>query len=190
MLLIIDNYDSFTFNLLDYLSQLKQDCVIIRNDTPKKDWPAAPDSILISPGPMDPMRAGRLMEMLEFYHNKAPILGICLGHQAIGLFFGSKLNFALKPMHGKISQIHAEDDIIFKNIPKVFNVVRYHSLVLSDLSSELKLIAKTEEGEVMVIKHASLPIYGIQFHPEAALTEYGLLILSNWLESFKVDIVN
>ncbi len=190
MLLIIDNYDSFTYNLLDYFQQLGQECQLIRNDLEKEHWPDSPDALIISPGPMDPMRAGKLMEMLDFYVGKVPVLGICLGHQALALKFGAKIDHAIKPMHGKISRIFCEKDPIFKNIPENFNVVRYHSLVVKELPEELKSLAKTEENELMAFVHKTLPVYGIQFHPEAALTEYGLQLLDNCLHCFAEGHIN
>ncbi|MEQ8517915.1 MAG: aminodeoxychorismate/anthranilate synthase component II [Cytophagales bacterium] len=190
MLLIIDNYDSFTYNLLDYFEQLGQECQLIRNDLEKKDWPENPDAIVISPGPMDPLRAGNLMQMIDYYCEKVPILGICLGHQALALKFGAKLEHAIKPMHGKISRIFCEDDPIFENIPKNFNVVRYHSLIIKELPGSLKALAKTNEEELMAFRHTRLAIYGIQFHPEAALTEYGLQLLENCLHCFAQNAIN
>jgi anthranilate synthase component 2 len=186
VLLIIDNYDSFTYNLIDYFNQLGQECHVIRNDEPKENWTLNIDGVVISPGPMIPQKAGHLMKMLDYYHDKKPIIGICLGHQAIGEYFGAKLIHAKKPMHGKVSKIKVEDDPLFKDIPKHFNVVRYHSLLLSNFISPLKELAITENGENMALKHESLPIWGIQYHPEAALTEFGLQVLKNWLHCAKL----
>lgn len=190
MLLIIDNYDSFTHNLLDYFEQLGQNCHLIRNDLEKDLWPEKPDAVVISPGPMNPLRAGKLMEMLDFYVGRVPILGICLGHQALALKFGAKLDHAIKPMHGKISRIFCEKDPIFKNIPNDFDVVRYHSLVIKELPKDLKVLAKTKEGELMALVHKTLPLYGIQFHPEAAMTEHGLKLLENCLLCFAQGRIN
>ncbi len=181
MLLIIDNYDSFTYNLIDYFHQLGEKCILIRNDAEKKDWPLDISGLIISPGPMIPQKAGRLMEMLEFYHNKIPILGICLGHQAIGVFFGAQLHHAIRPMHGKISKISTQKDLIFDSLPADFEVVRYHSLIIKNLPSELISIAETNEKEMMALRHTTFPIWGIQYHPEAALTQFGLEVLKNWL---------
>ncbi len=190
MLLIIDNYDSFTYNLLDYFEQLGQKCQLIRNDQDQKDWPKNPDAVVISPGPMDPFRAGHLMQMIDYYCERVPVLGICLGHQALALKFGAKLEHADKPMHGKISRIYCEKDSIFENIPKNFNVVRYHSLIIKELPNTLTALAKTDNGELMAFKHKTLAVYGIQFHPEAALTEYGLQLLENCLHCFAQDAIN
>lgn len=185
MLLIIDNYDSFTYNLIDYFEQLGEHTLLMRNDQPKSEWPESPDAVVISPGPMDPERAGNLMEMLDFYCGKVPILGICLGHQALGLHFGAKLEHAIRPMHGKISKISHNDNSLFKNLPENFNVVRYHSLVLKELSADLIPLAFTDEIELMAFRHSKLPVYGIQFHPEAALTEHGIRLLQNWLDCIR-----
>ena len=137
-------------------------------------------AIVFSPGPKIPKDAGLMMELIKHFYDKIPMLGICLGHQGIGEFFGAKLIKATKPMHGKISAIF-HNDKIFDNLPPRFNVTRYHSLILSDLeNSPLKIIAQTDEKEIMAIKHAHLPIYGVQFHPEAILTEYGIRLLKNW----------
>lgn len=138
--------------------------------------------IVISPGPEVPEKAGNLMQVLDTYYNKLPVLGICLGHQAIGEFFGSKLVKANKPMHGKISKISLEKDILFEGLPETISVVRYNSLIVEKkINTSLKVIAHSDEGEIMALRHKELPIWGVQFHPEAALTEYGLDILKNWL---------
>lgn len=138
--------------------------------------------IIISPGTGIPNSSGNLMSILDWYHDKIPMLGICLGHQAIGQYFGANLVKAIKPMHGKISTLNLEEDCIFQNIPDRINVVRYNSLVLSLAdTSVLKPLAYSEEGELMALKHSTLPIWGLQYHPEAALSEYGLITLSNWL---------
>lgn len=183
MLLIIDNYDSFTYNLLDYFEQLGEECIVKKNDVSIDDIDFEFDRLLLSPGPGIPENSGNLMEILEYYHDKVPILGICLGHQAIGEFFGASLKHAIKPMHGKISEIEREEDNLFKNLPQKYKVVRYHSLVLEDIPDCLEVIAHTSEQEIMAIKHKELDIRGIQFHPEAILTEFGIEILKNWIET-------
>lgn len=137
--------------------------------------------IVLSPGPEIPSKAGSLMEVIDYYHNKLPMLGICLGHQAIGQYFGSNLMKAQKPMHGKISKVRVKDDYIFEGIANEIEVVRYHSLILEDVGGDLSATAHTLSGEIMALKHNFLPIRGLQFHPEAFLTISGLEILKNWI---------
>ena len=142
----------------------------------------SPDGIILSPGPGIPSQAGNLSKIIETYHKSLPILGICLGHQALAEFFGAKVKKAIRPMHGKISEIIVDvPDVIFNNILFSFKAVRYHSLVVSELPDGLQTLAHTSENEIMALKHKHLPIYGIQYHPEAALTEYGKEVLKNWL---------
>lgn len=182
MILIVDNFDSFTYNLVDYFNQLDLEVEVLRNNASLNTLCSNRfDAIVLSPGPGKAKNAGNMMKVLKYYHKKKPILGICLGHQAIAEFFYGEIIKAQKPMHGKLSLVFHENDIIFKNIPSSFSVVRYHSLVCNHLPSNLKIIAKTKNGEVMAIKHEELPIYGLQFHPEAVLTQYGLDILKNWM---------
>mgnify|MGYP001950905294 CR=1 FL=1 len=183
MLLLLDNYDSFTYNLYDYLAQLGLKCSVFRNDISlevlrKYDFTA----LVLSPGAYTPKEANNLMQIVAYYHDKIPILGICLGHQAIGEFFGATLVKAKRPMHGKLSMIKCQEDVIFKGLPTQFNVVRYNSLLIENPNSVLKVIAETPNGEIMAIRHQKLPIWGLQFHPEAALTEYGLEMLKNFAE--------
>ncbi len=186
MILLIDNYDSFTHNLEDYFLQLDQTCHVIQNDTPiDQELLHQCDSVVYSPGPGIPDNAGNLMEWIKLTVGRKPMLGICLGHQAICQHFNGKIQHALQPMHGKISRIHRIDDKLFDQIPEYFNVVRYHSLICNPLPKDLQLLAYTDENEPMAFKHISLPIWGLQFHPEAALTEYGIEILSNWLKLIK-----
>jgi anthranilate synthase/aminodeoxychorismate synthase-like glutamine amidotransferase len=181
--LLLDNFDSFTYNLVDYFKQLACECLVVRNNVSLQTiQDLEPTAIILSPGSGSPSKAGVMPELLAHYHNKVPILGICLGHQAIGEYFGGILTKAEKPMHGKISTIYCEPDAIFEGIPSQFQVVRYHSLVLSSVSAALRVLASTEKGEIMAIKHIALPIYGLQFHPEAVLTEYGINLLANWLK--------
>lgn len=182
MVLLLDNFDSFTYNLADYLQQLGVECVVLNNQTSIASIQKLPiKGIVLSPGPETPEKAGILPGVIRAFYNKLPILGVCLGHQAIGQFFGARLVRALKPMHGKVSEISCEEDYLFHGIPKNIKVVRYHSLVLQEMPSSLSNIALTAEGEVMAIKHNTLPIRGLQFHPEAILTENGLVMLKNWL---------
>lgn len=180
--LLVDNFDSFTYNLLDYIEQCGAQCKIVRNNTPLSEINQyVYDGIILSPGPGRPEHANHLMSIVQQYFSNLPILGICLGHQALGTFFGAKLNNAEKPMHGKITVTYLETDPIFEHIPSVIDVVRYHSLILDQLPDCLEVIAKSDKEEIMGIKHKTLPIRGIQFHPEAALTEYGFQIIQNWI---------
>lgn len=182
MVLLLDNFDSFTYNLADYLQQLNVECLVLNNRCSPETLSSLPiKGILLSPGPETPDKAGCMPAVLSSFYNKIPILGICLGHQAIGQFFGAKLVKALKPMHGKISEINCQDDYLFHEVAHHQKVVRYHSLVLKELPASLSCLATTTEGEVMAIKHNTLPIRGLQFHPEAFLTESGLKMLKNWL---------
>lgn len=178
---MVDNFDSFTYNLVDYLNQLDLEVDVVRNNESLKNIQCIKfEGILLSPGPGIPKNAGNLLDIIDYYYRKLPILGICLGHQAIGEFFGSKIIKAQKPMHGKISKVYHNNGTLFKNIPSELSVVRYHSLVCSNLPVDLEILATTNDGEIMALKHRTLPIYGLQFHPEAVLTQYGLEILRNW----------
>ncbi len=184
MLLLIDNYDSFTFNLKDYFMQLGEEVEVVKND--EIDRHSVSDhkfnKIVVSPGPNTPAEAGNLMELIQEVHDKYPILGICLGHQALGQFFGAGLSLAERPMHGKVSEISHDGKHIYAGLPDPLRVCRYHSLVLNDLSStDLHITATTATGECMSFGHKRLPLTGIQYHPEAILTEHGLQILENWL---------
>lgn len=182
MVLLLDNFDSFTYNLADYLQQGGVSCHIVTNQTPLSEIQQLEfKGIVLSPGPETPEKAGNLLEVLGAFYDKLPILGICLGHQAIGQFFGARLIKALKPMHGKVSEIHCKPDYLFEGLNPALKVVRYHSLVLEQLPEILLCTASTAEGEIMAIKHKYLPISGLQFHPEAILTESGLAMLKNWL---------
>lgn len=189
MILLLDNYDSFTYNLVDYIQQLGVACKVYRNDH-NFDEITANDytGVVLSPGPEVPKKSGQLMKVLEYYHEKLPVLGICLGHQAIGEFFGEELFKAQKPMHGKICSIKVDDDPLFRLLPEQFSVVRYNSLIISDISTQLQVIARSESEEVMAIRHKQLPIWGVQFHPEAAMTEHGLKILKNWLDYNNITV--
>lgn len=187
MILLVDNYDSFTYNLVDYFQQLNVEVEVLRNDEPiekyyKKDY----SGIVLSPGPEQPNSAGQLLKITESFLGNLPILGICLGHQALGVLNGGSLIKAIRPMHGKISTIDTEDSIVFKNLPKRFDVVRYHSLVINDLPEAIRVTAKTSEGEVMAMESEKLMFSGIQFHPEAVLTEYGLQMLRNWVSFYNI----
>jgi len=184
VVLLIDNYDSFTFNLYDYILQSGEECLVIRNDemTIEEIKHLDFNKIVISPGPGKPLNAGICTELIkEFYQSKA-ILGICLGHQAIGEFFHAKLCKAIQPMHGKTSTITTKPHPIFKELPQQMEVMRYHSLILEDVKYPLEIIANTKQGEIMAIAHQDLPISAVQFHPESILTPHGLQIIKNWIE--------
>ena len=186
MVLLVDNYDSFTYNLRDYMLQLGQDCKVLRNDELNIDEIAELNfsSAIISPGPRVPKQAGVTMQFIERFYKTKPILGICLGHQAIGEFFGAKLVKAQMPMHGKTSSITHNNHFLFKNLPPQFEVMRYHSLVLEEVEkTPLQVIARTNEQEVMALVHPEYKIAGVQFHPESILTPFGLTIMRNWFES-------
>ncbi|QSE98579.1 anthranilate synthase component II [Fulvivirga lutea] len=188
MVLLLDNFDSFTFNLVDYFAQLGINCHVLRNDTPIGEISTLEiEAIILSPGPEIPTKAGVLLEVIDHYYNKVPILGICLGHQALGQFFGMNLIKAPKPRHGKITAIQLNKSSIFRGLPQAIKVVQYNSLILeSGHSSDIDVIAISEYGHIMAIAHKSLPIWGLQFHPEAALTEYGIDILKNWVETVQL----
>lgn len=184
MILLLDNFDSFTYNLVDYFGQLGEECVVRRNDEPfmhllDQKW----TGLVISPGPEVPRKAGNLMKVLDLFSGRIPILGICLGHQAIGEFYGGKLVHAEKPMHGKVSNIRIYENAgLFHGMNTELSVVRYNSLVVEDLPEELIITARAENGEIMALRHRSLPVHGMQFHPEAILTEDGLKMMQNWLD--------
>jgi anthranilate synthase component 2 len=181
MVLLLDNFDSFTYNLQDYLAQIGLRCDVVRNDVPlEKIMVRKYESVVLSPGPGKPTEAGNMLRLIEHYHDKVPMLGICLGHQALASFFGADIRKANSPMHGKISRITCQPDPVFENIPEHINVVRYHSLITENMPPALKVIASTDDHEIMAFRHAFLPLYGLQFHPEAVLTEYGLQLLKNW----------
>ncbi len=182
MILLLDNFDSFTYNLVDYLHQMNVNVKIFRNDTPLKEitnW--SYNGIILSPGPGVPDRSGSLNAIIELYQSNLPILGICLGHQALGTVHGAQLVKSIRPMHGKISSINTEYDYIFRNLPSRLNVVRYHSLILKQLPSQLEPIAFTDDHQIMALRHVEYNLRGVQFHPEAILTESGFEILFNWI---------
>ncbi len=184
-ILLIDNYDSFTYNLFHYLSSLKTKVQVYRNDkinTPdiiKKGF----DRIVISPGPGNPNQSGNCLKIVKEIHNKIPILGVCLGHQIIGQVFGSKIIQAKNLMHGKTSRIISKKIGILKNLPKKFEATRYHSLIIDKktLSKELEITAETKEGLIMGIKHKKYNVHGVQFHPESIKTKLGIKILKNFI---------
>ncbi|WP_128547651.1 anthranilate synthase component II [Larkinella soli] len=188
-LLVLDNVDSFTYMLVDYLRQAGADCEVVRNTVPVDRITAGRyDGVVLSPGPGTPDQAGCLLPIIEHYHRIVPMLGVCLGHQALGQFFGARLEKAVRPMHGKLSVVRKlRDDLLLQQIPDRFEVTRYHSWILSDLPPDLIPLAETEpaEPENMMFRHRVLPLWGVQFHPEAALTQYGLALLKNWITFVK-----
>jgi anthranilate synthase/aminodeoxychorismate synthase-like glutamine amidotransferase len=185
-ILLIDNYDSFTYNLYDYLLQNNVACDVVKNDVAIDSIPFSDYAgIVISPGPKTPNEAGISMDVLKKHFDKMPILGICLGHQAIGILFGATLEKADKPMHGKTSIVKLTPHYLFENISNTTEVMRYHSLILKDIKSPLNVIAKTSNDEVMAIAHENKLLCGIQFHPESVLTPHGFTIISNWIKHVK-----
>ena len=186
MILMIDNYDSFTYNLVQYLGELGQTVKVFRNDalTIQDIKKLNPDKIVISPGPGRPEDAGISCEVIREFSGKIPILGVCLGHQAIGYCFGAKIVQAKKLMHGKTSKIYHNKKDIFKNIPNPFSATRYHSLLVDKktLPDSLEITAWTVEDEIMGLKHKAYPLWGVQFHPESILTSSGKAILDNFIK--------
>jgi anthranilate synthase/aminodeoxychorismate synthase-like glutamine amidotransferase len=184
MILLIDNYDSFTYNLAQYLGQLGETLEVRRNDKITLDEIAArkPERIVISPGPGTPQDAGICVDVIRRFAGKVPLLGVCLGHQAIGYAFGGSVVRAPQLMHGKTSRIHHDSRTIFRDLPQDFVATRYHSLIVrkEDLPKELEISAEAD-GLIMGLRHRKLPIEGVQFHPESVLTEVGLQLLRNFL---------
>jgi anthranilate synthase/aminodeoxychorismate synthase-like glutamine amidotransferase len=185
VLLVIDNYDSFTFNLVQYFGQLGVEQRVFRNNeiTPAEALALNPDRVLLSPGPCSPREAGVTLDIIKAFAGVKPILGVCLGHQSIGHYFGGKVVRAARLMHGKVSPILHRNTDIFLGMPQGFAATRYHSLLVERASfpAELEITAETAEGEVMGLRHRSLPIWGVQFHPESIATENGMNILKNFL---------
>ncbi len=185
MILLIDNYDSFTYNLYQYLSELGETVEVLRNDAITTDEVAemAPDSIVISPGPCTPVEAGISCEAIERFAGEIPILGVCLGHQAIGQVFGGDIVRAPRLMHGKISPIHHDGNTIFEGLPRPFDAVRYHSLVIDPPSvpDRLEVSALSDRDEIMAVRHREFAIEGVQFHPESIMTAPGKDLLRNFL---------
>ncbi|MEY3400134.1 MAG: hypothetical protein RLZZ486_602 [Actinomycetota bacterium] len=183
-ILVVDNYDSFVFNLVQYLQQLGANCTVVRNDEVGADEADQYDGVLISPGPGTPEAAGVSIEMIKHcQETKKPLLGVCLGHQAIAVAFGATVNRAPELLHGKTSVVSHNNSGILENIPTPFTATRYHSLAIeeSTLPKDLEITGRSESGVVMSIKHKELPIHGVQFHPESVLTEHGYQMLGNWL---------
>ena len=192
MLLMIDNYDSFTYNLVQYLGELKADVKVFRNDEITVEDIAAlnPDHLMISPGPCTPNEAGISIEAIHYFADKLPILGVCLGHQSIGQAFGGNIVHARQIMHGKTSMMHHNNQGVFKGLESPFEATRYHSLVIEKetLPDCLEITAwtKTDNGqmdEIMAVKHKTLPVEGVQFHPESILSQHGHEMLQNFLDT-------
>ena len=187
MLLLLDNYDSFTYNIYQYLCELNADVLVVRNDKITLDEIAElnPERIVISPGPNNPERAGISNEVILRFGTSIPILGICLGHQCIGYAYGSTVSKASEIKHGKTSAIYHDGRGVFRGIPNPFNAIRYHSLAIEEqtIPEQLEVTARTENGIIMGVRHKSLPVEGIQFHPESIMTESGKILLQNFLDT-------
>lgn len=185
MLLMLDNYDSFTWNLVQYLGELGAAVKVIRNDAITLDEveALAPSHVVISPGPCTPNEAGISVPLIRRFAGRMPILGVCLGHQAIGQAFGGRVIRAERVMHGKLSSIVHDQRGVFAGVPSPFNATRYHSLAIerASLPPVLDVTATAEDGEIMAVRHRELPVEGVQFHPEAILTEHGRQVLANFL---------
>ena len=185
MILMIDNYDSFTYNLVQYLGELGENLRVYRNDkiTVKEIKRLKPKAIVISPGPGEPKDAGISIDVIRELEGKVPILGVCLGHQAIGYCYGAKIVRAKNLMHGKTSLIYHTKEAIFKGLPNPFEATRYHSLLVDTKTfpKELEILAWTKQNEIMGLRHKKFPIYGVQFHPESIMTKYGKQLLKNFL---------
>lgn len=185
MLLMIDNYDSFTYNLVQYFGELGEEVRVFRNDciSLEEIEKHTPSGLIISPGPCTPKEAGISLSLIQHFSGNLPILGVCLGHQAIGAAFGGEVVRAERLMHGKTSMIHHDGKTLFQGLPNPFEATRYHSLILrkKSLPDCFEISAETDEGEVMGIRHKSYPIEGVQFHPESILTRFGKDLLQNFL---------
>ena len=183
-ILVIDNYDSFVFNLVQYLGQLGAKCDVVRNDAVDVNVADKYDGVLISPGPGTPEAAGISMAMIKYCgEKKIPLFGVCLGHQAIAAVYGAKVSRAPELLHGKTSQVHHHQSGVFQDLPTPFTATRYHSLAVErdSVPNDLEITGATESGVVMGLRHKNLPIEGVQFHPESVLTEHGHAMLANWL---------
>ena len=185
MFLLIDNYDSFTYNLYHFIGELGASLTVKRNDALSVDeaMAMAPQGIILSPGPCDPDRAGICLDLVRRAAGRVPLLGVCLGHQSIGQAFGGRVVRAGKPMHGKLSRIRHAGQGVFEGLPGVFSATRYHSLVIEreSLPTELEITAETEDGTIMGLAHRELPVQGVQFHPESIASEHGHALLRNFL---------
>lgn len=188
MILIIDNYDSFTFNIVHALGKLGKRIEVVRNDEIAVGQITGinPEAIIISPGPGRPEDSGITCEAINVHAGKIPLLGVCLGHQAIGQVFGATVKRALRPVHGKVSEIFHDSDGLFAGLPNPFPAARYHSLIVSreTITAPLRVTAQTHEGEVMGLRSAELRLEGVQFHPESIATEHGIRLFKNFLEAY------
>jgi anthranilate synthase component II len=186
MILVVDNYDSFTYNLVHYLAELGAETVVVRNDdlTADEAWALKPEAVLLSPGPCAPDQAGICLPLIDTAPLDMPILGVCLGHQAIGQAFGGDVVRAMTLMHGKTSPIKHEGLSLFKGLPSPFTATRYHSLAVdrATLPEVLEVTAQTADGQIMGLQHRTRPIHGVQFHPESIATEHGHAMLANFLD--------
>lgn len=187
MILVIDNYDSFTYNLVQYLGEISdKEIKVFRNDalTIPEIQEMSPDAILISPGPCTPKEAGISVDIIKYLGSSIPVLGVCLGHQSIGYAYGGDVIRAPYLMHGKVSQIYHKEDSIFEGLPVPFNATRYHSLIIdrSTCPDCLQIIAETDDSLIMGIRHKESPVYGVQFHPESILTDGGKILLRNFIQ--------
>jgi len=186
MILVIDNYDSFTYNLVQYLGELGAEMKIFRNDkiTIAEAIALNPEKVLVSPGPCTPKEAGVSCDIIREFGPRVPLLGVCLGHQSIGQVYGGKVVRAERLMHGKTSPMLHQGESVFKGLPSPFDATRYHSLIIEreSLPSCLKITAETAEGEIMGVQHVEHPVHGVQFHPESILTQHGKQLLKNFLE--------
>ncbi|SCV17639.1 Aminodeoxychorismate synthase, glutamine amidotransferase subunit [Bacillus cereus] len=194
MILMIDNYDSFTFNLVQFLGELGQELVVKRNDevTISDIENMKPDFLMISPGPCSPNEAGISMEVIQYFAGKIPIFGVCLGHQSIAQVFGGEVIRAERLMHGKTSLMHHDGKTIFSDIPNPFTATRYHSLIVKKetLPDCLEVTSWTEEGEIMALRHTTLPIEGVQFHPESIMTSHGKELLQNFIRKYSLSVTS
>jgi para-aminobenzoate synthetase component II len=183
-ILVVDNYDSFVFNLVQYLQQLGAECTVVRNDAVAAEEASKYDGVLISPGPGTPEKAGISVEMIKYCaQHSIPLFGVCLGHQAIGVAFGATVSRAPELLHGKTSLVYHQQEGVLADIPSPFTATRYHSLCVEkdSVPNILRITGATDSGLVMSMEHTSLPIQGVQFHPESVLTEHGHQMLANWL---------
>lgn len=191
MILLIDNYDSFTYNLYQYMGIFHRDIQVVRNDkiTVEEIQKLQPERIVLSPGPKSPADAGICMDVVQEFYDKVPILGICLGHQSIGAAFGAEIIHAKELMHGKQSRITHSGRGIFQGIPSPVRVARYHSLAVDEktLSPDFEILARTDNGEIMAMEHKKYPVIGIQFHPESVFTEHGKKMIENFLNYEKKE---
>ncbi|GGE84818.1 aminodeoxychorismate/anthranilate synthase component II [Priestia taiwanensis] len=189
MILMIDNYDSFTFNLVQFLGELGEELLVKRNDeiTLEEIKVLDPDFIMVSPGPCSPNEAGISMDVINYFAGKIPIFGVCLGHQSIAQVFGGDVVRAERLMHGKTSSVYHNGETVYKDIPNPFTATRYHSLIVKKetLPECLEVTSWTEEGEIMGIRHKTLPIEGVQYHPESIMTSHGKELLKNFITAYK-----